>query len=345
MQAELQALHNNNTWEITDLPFGKNPVGSKWIYRIKRHSDGTIQRYKARLVARGFTQLEGLDYHETFAPVVKMNIVRTYLAVAISKGWPLFQLDVDNAFLHGDLDEEVYMSLPPGFFKAEKAQGKVCRLLKSLYGLKQAPRQWFSKFSDSMLSFGFTQSSNDYSLFTYNKDGVFLALLVYVDDVILTGTSSTLIQTVKTFIHDLFRIKDLGQLRYFLGFEVARSSVGLFLNQRKYALELITEAGLLACNPSAMPMDTKHKLGLSTAPILSDPGPYRRLVGQLIYLTNTRPDISYAVHILSQFMHQPTEDHLTAAHRVLRYLKLAHAQGLFYPSGQSLQLSAYCDVD
>ncbi|CAM8990642.1 unnamed protein product [Rhodiola kirilowii] len=345
MHKELNALQATNTWEITDLPSGKNPVSSKWVYRIKRKSDGSIERYKARLVARGFSQQEGLDYHETFAPVVKMNTVRTLLAVAVSKNWPLFQLDVDNAFLHGHLHEEVYMTPPPGFFQNEKAAGKVFKLLKSLYGLKQAPRQWFSRFSDSLISFGFTQSLNDYSLFTYNKDGVFLALLVYVDDVILTGTSTKLIQQVKAYIHDLFKIKDLGQLRYFLGFEVARSSDGLFLNQRKYALELISEAGLLACKPSSTPMDCKHKLGLSTAPDLADPGPYRRLVGQLIYLTNTRPDLAYPIHILSQFMCKPTEDHLSAAHRVLRYLKSAPAQGLFYPSGQTLQLKAYCDAD
>ncbi|CAM8962825.1 unnamed protein product [Rhodiola kirilowii] len=314
METELKALNSNNTREIADLPPGKNPVGSKWIYRIKRNSDGTISRYKARLVVRGFTQLEGLDYHETFAPVVKMNTIRSFLAVAVSKGWPLFQLYVDNAFLHGHLDEEVYMSLPPGF-------------------------------SDALVSFGFVQSLNDHSLFTYDKEGIFLALLAYVDDVILTGTSSSLIQSVKTYIHDLFRIKDLGQMRYFLGFEVARASEGLFLNQRKYALELIAEAGLLACKPSSIPMDTKHKLSLSTAPALDDPCPYRRLVGQLIYLTNTRPDNAYYVHILSKFMNQPTTDHLTVAHKVLRYLKLAPAQGLFYPSHQPLQLEAHCDAD
>ncbi|CAM8971434.1 unnamed protein product [Rhodiola kirilowii] len=274
-----------------------------------------------------------------------MNTIRALLAVAVSKGWPLFQLDVDNAFLHGQLDEEVYMTLPPGYFKHEKAQGKVCKLLKSLYGLKQEPRQWYARFSDALISFGFLQSPNDHSLFTYNKGGIFLALLVYVDDVILTGTSCELIQKVKAFIHDLFKIKDLGQLRYFLGFEVSRSDDGLFLNQRKYALELISEAGLLACKPSVIPMDTNHKLGLSTAPILVDPMPYRRLVGQIIYITNTRPGLAYSVHILSQFMNKPTEDHLKTAHKVLRYLKLAPAQGLFYPSGQDLTLSAFYDAD
>ncbi|CAM8880391.1 unnamed protein product [Rhodiola kirilowii] len=164
-----------------------------------------------------------------------------------------------------------------------------------------------------------------------------MALLVYVDDVIITGTSSAMIQTVKDFIHDLFKIKDLGHLKYFLGFEAARSDEGLFLNQRKYALDLIYEAGLLACKPSKVPMDSKHKLSLSTSHVLEDiPAPYRRLVGQLIYLTNTWPNLAYSIHILSQFMHQPNQDQLNAAHKVLRYLKRAPAQGLFYPSGQPL---------
>ncbi|CAM8945479.1 unnamed protein product [Rhodiola kirilowii] len=274
-----------------------------------------------------------------------MNTVRTLLAVASSRGWPLYQLDVDNAFLHGQLDEEVHMTLPTGFYKTEKSKGKVCKLNKSIYGLKQASRQWFAKFSDALIQFGFVASLNDYSLFTYNKKGVYLALLVYVDDVIITGTSNTPISSVKQFIHDKFKIKDLGQLHYFLGIEVARSNNGLFLNQRKYALDLISEAGLLGCKPSTTPMDTKHKLALSTTPVLDDPSSYRRLVGQLIYLTVTRPDLSYSVHILSQFMASPTDDHLQAAHRVLRYLKMAPTQGLFFPSSKDLHLTAFCDSD
>ncbi|CAM8938174.1 unnamed protein product [Rhodiola kirilowii] len=167
MQSEIKALQDNHTWEITDLSYGKNAVGCKWVFKIKRKSDGSIERYKARLVAKGFTQLEGLDYHETFAPVVKMNTVRTLLTVVISKGWPLYQMDVNNAFLHGILDEEVYMSPPPGFYKSNKAKGKVGKLHKNLYGLKQASRQWFSKFSEALISYGFQSSLDDYSLFTY----------------------------------------------------------------------------------------------------------------------------------------------------------------------------------
>ncbi|CAM8997450.1 unnamed protein product [Rhodiola kirilowii] len=345
MEAELQALQTNNSWTLTTLPQGHNAVGSKWIFRIKRQSDGTIERYKARLVARGFTQEEGLDYNETFAPVVKMTTVRTVLALAASKDWPLFQLDVDNAFLHGDLVEDVYMTLPPGYFKLEKQQGMVCKLTKSLYGLKQAPRQWYSKFATALLSYGFNQSSHNHSLFTYDHDGAFLILLVYVDDVVITGTSIPLINSVKAFINSTFHIKYLGQLRYFLGLEVARSSSGIFLNQRKYAMDLLTESGLLACKPSTTPMDIKHKLALSTADKLPDPLEYRRLVGKLVYLNVTRPDIAFPVHVLSQFLASPTTEHLQAATRVLRYIKGAPTQGLFYPAGASLVLEGFCDAD
>ncbi|CAM8888286.1 unnamed protein product [Rhodiola kirilowii] len=345
MEKELTALQNNNTWLFTPLPPNKNCVGSKWIFRVKRHSDGTIERYKARLVAKGFSQEEGLDYNETFAPVVKMTTVRTVIALAASKDWPLFQLDVDNAFLHGDLHEEVYMTPPPGFYKTEKQLGMVCKLTKSLYGLKQAPRQWFSKFTDSLVTYGFVQSPHDHSLFTYNHNGEFLILLVYVDDVIITGTSIPRIDHVKAFIHDAFRIKDLGTLKYFLGLEVARSSKGIFINQRKYVLDLLAETGLLACKPSSTPMDVKEKLALSTAEKISDPTQYRKLVGKLVYLNVTRPDIAFAVHTLSQFLASPTTDHLQAAQRVLRFIKGAPGQGLFYPAKGSLVLEAFCDAD
>ncbi|CAM8956599.1 unnamed protein product [Rhodiola kirilowii] len=272
MEKELSALQANHTWTFTQLPNDKNPVGSKWIFRVKRHSDGTIERYKARLVAKGFTQEEGLDYNETFVSVVKMSTVRMVLALAASKDWPIFQLDVDNAFLHGDLDEEVYMSIPPGFFKKEKQLGLVCKLNKSLY-----------------------------------------------------GTSTSIIDAIKAFIHSEFRIKDLGFLKYFLGIEVARSSEGIFINQRKYALDLLSEVGLLGCKPSSTPMDIKQKLAISTATKLEDPTSYRKLVGKLIYLNVTRPDIAFSVHILSQFLAAPTEEHLQAAHRVLRFIKSAPA--------------------
>lgn len=180
------------------------------------------------MVARGFTQVEGLDYQQTFAPVAKMTSVRCVLAVAAARNWPLFQLDVNNAFLHGILDEEVFMKLPPGFYESEKSQGKVCRLLKSLFGLKQASRQWFAQFNTLLLEYGFVQSENDHSLFTKKQYADFIILLIYVGDVILTGTSPHLISNIKSFIHQRFQIKDLGPLKFFLMLEILRSTDGIF---------------------------------------------------------------------------------------------------------------------
>ncbi|CAM8908447.1 unnamed protein product [Rhodiola kirilowii] len=237
------------------------------------------------------------------------------------------------------------MSLPPGHYSHYKGQKKVCKLKKSLYGLKQASRQWFSKFTESIEFFGFKQSLHVYSLFTYDKDDIFLVLLVYVNDVVITGTSTKLIQQIKDFINKAFKIKDLGFLKYFLGFEVAISESGIFINQRKYALDLLSDVVMMDYKPSVIPMDTKHKLSLSEAELLPDPTVYRRLVGKLIYLTVTRPDLAYSVHILSQFMSKPTSDHMTAAHRVLRYIKAAPSQGLFFNTDSKLIFQAYCDAD
>ncbi|CAM8928890.1 unnamed protein product [Rhodiola kirilowii] len=345
MQREIQALEQNQTWTITSLPKDKTLVDCKWIYKVKLNSDGSIERYKARLVAKGFTQVEGLDFHETFAPVAKMTTIRCCLALAAIRGWPLFHLDVDNAFVHGILEEEVYMRLPPGFYNEAKKQGMVCRLHKSLYGLKQSSRQWFAKLNDALLQFGFTPSLHDHSLFTLQRGKEFIILLVYVDDIMLTGTSLDLIASVKAFLHECFRIKDLGHLKYFLGLEITRSSSGIFLHQRKYALEILEDAGFTDCKPALIPMEIKHGLSLSSATPLEDPLSYRRLVGRLLYLAVTRPDLAYPVHILSQFMQQPTIDHLNAAHKVLRYIKGAPAQGIFFSGKSTISLSAYCDAD
>ena len=220
MEEEIRALEKNQTWILQDLPHGKKHISCKWVYRVKYNSDGSIQRFKARLVIRGDHQLEGFDYNETFAPVAKMTTVRCFLAVAVSKGWDLHQLDVNNAFLHGDLDEEVYMMLPPGFTCS--TPHKVCRLQKSLYGLRQAPRQWFAKLSSKLREYGFIHSYADYSLFTYRKENVFMALLVYVDDIVLASNDHHACNEFKSYLHSCFSIKDLGPLKYFLGIEVAR---------------------------------------------------------------------------------------------------------------------------
>ncbi|GJS49217.1 putative reverse transcriptase domain-containing protein [Tanacetum coccineum] len=230
MNQEMNALLRNGTWELVELPEGRKAIGSKWIYKIKFRSSGEIDRYKARLVAQGFGQKEGIDYEETFSPVVKMVTVRCLLNIVVSMSWPVFQLDVNNAFLYGDLEEVVYMKPPEGYFPSDN---KVCRLKKSLYGLKQAPRQWNAKLTSTLIENGFSQSKSDYSLYTKSDKGVFLALLVYVDDIIITGNSVSEIEKFKVFLKSKFMIKDLGKLKYFLGIEVVDTDKGICLNQRK----------------------------------------------------------------------------------------------------------------
>jgi hypothetical protein len=343
MNVELQALAANNTWHLTKLPLGKVAIGCRWVYRIKRKADGTVERYKARLVAQGYTQQEGVDFFDTFSPVAKLTTMRLLLAIAAAQGWFLKQLDVDNAFLHGDLNEEVYMKLPPGL--QPEFPNQVCRLQKSLYGLRQASRQWFSKLSNSLVSLGFRHSEYDHSLFTKSQNGSFTALLVYVDDIILTGNSLSSIESVKNFLHATFKIKDLGDLKYFLGLEVSRSHKGIHLCQRKYALYILSETGLLAAKQCYTPIVRDSKLLYDSSAPPHDPTAYRRIIGKLLYLTNTRPGISFAVQKLSQFMQHPTIHHYEAAMRILRYIKSAPPQGLFFPSESSLQLKAFSDSD
>ena len=197
MSDEIQALEINNTWQLTPLLAGKVPIGCKWVYKVKHRADGSIERFKARLVAKGYTQQEGLDYYETFSPVVKFVTIRTILAVAAALDWHLVQLDVNNAFLHGDLDEEVYM-LPPSGFGSKGEPDLVCKLTKSLYGLKQASRQWFSKLSTTIINHGFTQSKSDYSMFTRVHNDVIIVILVYVDDILVV--SMKLFQSSNNFL-------------------------------------------------------------------------------------------------------------------------------------------------
>ncbi|KAG7578260.1 Retrotransposon Copia-like N-terminal [Arabidopsis thaliana x Arabidopsis arenosa] len=348
MNVELDALVSTSTWEICSLPDGKHAIGCKWVYKIKYKSDGTIERYKARLVAKGYTQQEGIDYIDTFSPVAKLTTVRLMLALSAIHNWIIDQMDVTNAFLHGDLDEEIYMSLPQGYSPRQGEQlppRPVCRLIKSLYGLKQASRQWFHKFSSVLLQHGFIQSFFDPTLFVRCTSEAFLALLVYVDDIMLVSNKDTAITEIKCLLAKEFKIKDLGKLRYFLGLEVARAKEGISVSQRKYTLELLEEFGFLGCKPVPTPMELGLKLNDETGLLLSDPSHYRKLIGKLVYLTVTRPDICFAVNKLSQYLHAPREPHLVAAHRILRYLKNDPGQGVFYSATSSLSLRGFADAD
>ncbi|WVZ51872.1 hypothetical protein U9M48_002973 [Paspalum notatum var. saurae] len=213
------ALIDNNTWRLVPRPPGANVVTGKWIFKHKFHSDGTHARHKARWVVRGFSQQHGIDYDETFSPVVKPATIRVVLSIAVSRDWPIHQLDVKNAFLHGHLEETVYCQQPPGFVDPA-TPNHVCQLQKSLYGLKQALRAWYQRFASYIRSVGFVASASDTSLFVYTKGGDLAYLLLYVDDIILTASSSALLQRVTTLLHSEFAMTDLGNLHHFLGISV-----------------------------------------------------------------------------------------------------------------------------
>jgi hypothetical protein len=307
MDEEIRALKLNQTWELVPRPSAMNVVGSKWVFRTNYHLDGSIDRLKACLVAKGYTQLYGLDFNDTFSPVVRASTVRIVLSIAISYGWTMRQLDVKNAFLHGLLQEQVYMEQPPGYTDPSHPT-HVCHLKKALYGLKQAPRAWFHQFSHFLLNVGFTSNQADSSLFVYSSAPEVIYLLLYVDDIIITGSNMSLIDSFIRKLRLEFSMKDLGTLNYFLGLEFTHSAIGIFLSQLKYTRDLLLGADLLDSKPVATPMIVSQHLTADGSPFHS-PTTYCSLVGALQYLTITRPDITQAVNLVSQFMHDPREHH------------------------------------
>ncbi|GJT33006.1 ribonuclease H-like domain-containing protein [Tanacetum coccineum] len=348
MNSEIEALNENHTWIITDLPPGRKAIRNKWIYKIKYKSSSDIDIYKARLVVKGCSKKEGVDFDETFSPVVKMSTVRCLIALSVINSWPLFQLDVNNAFLYGDIDDDIYMTIPKGFASKDN-NNKVCKLVKSLYGLKQAPRKWNEKLVTILKENDFVQSVNDHSLFIKSKDNKFIAFLVYVDDIVVTGNCIDEIDKFKVFLKSKFKIKDLGPLKYFLGIEVIKTEKDLCLTQRKYCLELLKEYDLLGCKHVSTPMEPNSVLPYVPTkddPLLDNITGYQKLLGKLIYLTHTRPDIAYSVHSLAQYMHTPLKSHLNLALNVLRYLKGAPGKGIRYKYYDCKNnLTGYSDAD
>ena len=320
MSEELTALMRHGTWALVSPPKHYNPIGCKWVFWVKRKADGSIDRFKARLVAKSFNQRPDLDYKETFSPVVKPATIRTVLTIAVTQGWLLRQLDVNNAFLHGTLTEAVYMVPPPGF-KDDTKPTHVCRLNKAIYGLKQASRAWYSALKCAIMEFGFENSKADSSLFIYKTKSVTCYFLVYVDDLIITGNDPSFVSSIIDQLGNRFSLKDMGQLHFFLGMEVIPTTKGLFLSQHKYIRGLLTKTNMHGAKDVTTPLSTSTVLKLIDGTSSTDSTEFRSVIGALQYLSLTRPDISFAVNKLSQFMHKPTTTHWAAAKRLLRYLK------------------------
>jgi histone deacetylase 1/2 len=347
MKAEYSALMNNQTWSLVPLPAHRRAIGCKWVFRIKENPDGSVNKYKACLVAKGYSQEQGFDYNETFSPVVKPVTIRIILTLAISFKWDIQQIDINNAFLNGILQEEVYMTQPPGFISSDSSL--VCRLHRALYGLKQAPRAWYDRLTQALILFGFQPSKCDPSLFVYNHKGITLYVLVYVDDILLTGSSSTLLQDLISKLNSQFALKHMGKPDYFLGIEVHHLPNGnMLLTQSKYIRDLLHRANMAEAKGITTPMVSSLKLSRFGPDSLPDPHEYRSIVGALQYVTLTRPEIAFCVNKVCQFLSSPLLTHWQAVKRILRYLlHTCHHGLLLQPSSavSKFSINAYSDSD
>jgi hypothetical protein len=345
MDEEIKAIEKNKTWELTNLPAHKNPIGVKWVYKTKKNADGSINKYKARLVAKGYKQKEGEDYSEVFAPVSRLDTIRLIISLAAQNNWEIFQMDVKSAFLNGVLQEEVYLEQPPGYVKKGE-ENKVYKLKKALYGLKQSPRAWYSRINSYFEKHGFQKCPYEHTLYVKStSQGSFMVVSLYVDDLIFTGNDLELLNGFKLSMMKEFEMTDLGKLHHFLGIEVSQSKKGIFISQESYAKEVLKKFGMENANPVVTPCITGLKLSKNGEGRLIDSTKFRSLVGNLMYLTATRPDIMYAVSLVSRFMEKPHSNHWEAAKRILRYIKGTVDYGIFYEANVPVKLIGYTDSD
>ncbi|GKV47061.1 hypothetical protein SLEP1_g53999 [Rubroshorea leprosula] len=344
MDEEIATIERNNSWELTELPKGKKTIGVKWVYKTKLKENGEVDKYKACLVAKGYKQEFGVDYQEVFAPVVRHDTIRLVISLAAQNSWPVFQLDVKSAFLHGDLDEQVFIEQPPGYVKVGN-EHKVYKLKRALYGLKQAPRAWYSRIEAYFLKEGFQKCPYEHTLFTKTEGGKMLIVCLYVDDLIYTRNDKAMFDKFKKSMMAEFDMSDLGLMHYYLGIEVDQSAAGIFISQKKYVQDILDRFRMKECNPVSTPIDAGMKLAKNPEGMKVNSTLYKQIVGSLMYLTTTRPDIMHAVSLISRYMESPKEMHLLAAKRILRYLKGTVEYGLFYKKGEKSDMFGFTDSD
>ncbi|KAI5348361.1 hypothetical protein L3X38_001248 [Prunus dulcis] len=345
MEAELEMIEKNNTWQLVERPFNKPVIGVKWVYKTKLNLDGTVQKNKARLVAKGYSQKPGIDYNETFAPVARLDTIRTLIALAAQKEWHLYQLDVKSAFLNGVLKEEVYVEQTQGSMKKNE-EIKVYKLNKPLYGLKQAPRAWYDEIDSYFNKAGFKKSPSEATLYIKTDEGSgILIVSLYVDDIVYTGSCVKMLEEFKNDMMKHYEMTDLGLLYHFLGMGVVQTDKYIFLHQKKYAMKVIEKFGLKGCKSVATPLVANERLCKEDGSEMADESEYRQIVGSLLYLTATRPDIMFASSLLARFMHNPTKKHIGTAKRVLRYVQGTLDYGVEFKKGKAATLIGYCDSD
>ncbi|PNX82628.1 putative LRR receptor-like protein kinase, partial [Trifolium pratense] len=336
-----QSIEKNNTWELVQLPRGVKKIGVKWIYKTKYNEQGKIEKYKTRLVAKGYAQQHGFDFNEVFAPVARWDTIRVILVVAGSKAWNVYQFDVKSAFLHGELDEDV--DQPPGY---QDEDGMVYKLRKALYGLKQSPRAWYSKIESYFVQENFEKCPHEHTLFVKQDDNDnMLIVSLYVDDLIFTGNNDKMFEDFKNSMKNKFFMTDLDKMRYFLGVEVKQLDCGIFIYQQKYAQEILDRFNMNQCNKVCSPIVSENKLTKDENGRLVDATSNRQMIGCLMYLLATRLDLTFSVCLIARYMERLNEIHLVAAKRVLRYIKGSMNYGVLYKKNCELALKGWTYSD
>jgi transposase InsO family protein len=344
MQEELNNFERNKVWNLVPRPKDKTVIGTKWVFRNKLDESGVVVRNKARLVAQGYNQEEGIDFDETYAPVARLEAIRMLLAYACFMDFKLYQMDVKSAFLNGFIEEEVYVEQPPGFENYEHPYN-VYKLSKALYGLKQAPRAWYERLSKFLLEHDFVRGKVDTTLFIKTHKHDILIVQIYVDDIIFGATNECMCKEFANMMQGEFEMSMMGELNFFLGLQIKQTKEGIFINQAKYTKELLKKFGMDELKPMSTPMSPSTKLDKDDKGKNVDEKKYRGMIGSLLYLTASRPDIMFSVCLCARFQSCPKESHLIAIKRIFRYLIGTYDLGLFYPKGTSFELVGYSDAD
>ncbi|KAL6323788.1 hypothetical protein AAG906_002256 [Vitis piasezkii] len=329
MEEELKMIKKNGTWELVDRPKNQKIIGVKWVFRIKYNSDGSY----------------GVDFSNTFAPVARHDTIRLLVALAAKMGWKIHHLDVKSAFLNGVLEEDIYVEQPEGF-QVLGCEDKVYKLHKALYGLKQAPRAWYSRIDAYLLQQGFKRSESKATLYVLKvQEEVQLIVSLYVDDLLVTGCNSKILKQFMVQMESEFEMSNLGEMKYFLGMEIHQCEAGIFISQQKYALKVLKKFHMEKSKSVATPLVVNEKLSKNEVNIKADASIYRSLIGSLLYLSATRPDLMFSASLLSRFMNSPSKIHFGVAKRVLRYIRGTFDYGLWFVKKESKELQGYVDSD
>lgn len=344
MEEEWKSHQSNRTWSLVPLPPGRKSIKAKWVFKAKRNDAGEVIRYKARLVAKGCAQKHGIDYNETFSPVVRYASIRFLIALAVKNGYKIHQMDAITAFLQGDLDEEIFMEQPECY---EDGTKRVCQLNKAVYGLKQAGRQWNQKLDGALKRFGLKKCKTDPCI--YYDDKLKIIIAIYVDDFLIFYRGNEELETLKAFLNSNFKMKDLGPAQSCLGIRIHQKKDSIEMDQSAYIKEILARFGMSECKPVGTPSDTSIKL--STNMTNENNGlvgkvPYQEAVGSLLHLTQgTRPDLAYAVNDVSRFNANHSDEHWRAVKRIFRYLKGTMDNKLIFHSKNDTEMHAYSDAD